>query len=100
MRADKYLQQIGEVPTPGDPLRGIKTKSSEAGDRGEIKEEKSVKVGKRKAREEELGKERSRLEESGLGRERITQRMVSGCFLHTIPLHTSRYLCRVKSDPD
>lgn len=63
VRADKYLQQIGEVATPGDP-----------GSREEV--EGGKKVGKRKAREEVVERERKRLEHSGMGRERVTQRMV------------------------
>lgn len=60
VRADKYLQQIGEVPTPGDPGSSSRLERK----------------GKRKFREEEVEKERLRLEESGMGRERVTQRMV------------------------
>lgn len=77
MRADKYLQQIGEVPTPGDPVssRRVKTKTESSGLGAGVG--KVERVSKRKEREEEVNKEKARLEESGIGRERITQRMVS-----------------------
>jgi len=68
VRADKYLQQIGHVPTPGDPSKVRNT--------GEIR--KDDKKGKRKEREEEVERERKRLlQGDGDGnRERTTQRMV------------------------
>ena len=68
MKADKYLQQIGHVPTPGDPSKSRGT--GEAG-RGDKKE-------KRKEREEEVERERKRLlaGDGDGNRERTTQRMV------------------------
>jgi len=68
VRADKYLQQIGHVPTPGDPSKLRNT--------GEIG--RGEKKGKRKEREEEVERERKRLlQGDGDGnRERTTQRMV------------------------
>jgi len=75
VRADKYLQQIGHVPTPGDPskLRGI----AEIG-RGENK-------GKRVEREEEVERERKRLlaGDGDGNRERTTQRMVRSSLYDT-----------------
>jgi hypothetical protein len=68
VKADKYLQQIGHVPTPGDPSK-VRTTA----DNG-----KGEKKGKRKEREEEVERERKRLlQGDGDGnRERTTQRMV------------------------
>ena len=68
VRADKYLQQIGHVPSPGDPSRVRSTGEIGRGD----------KKGKRKEREEEVERERKRLlQGDGDGsRERATQRMV------------------------
>jgi hypothetical protein len=68
VRADKYLQQIGHVPTPGDP-----SKLRSTGDNV-----KSDKKGKRKEREEEVERERRRLlaGDGDGNRERTTQRMV------------------------
>jgi hypothetical protein len=68
VKADKYLQQIGHVPTPGDPSKPPST--GEVG-RGEKK-------GKRKEREEEVERERKRLlaGDGDGNRERTTQRMV------------------------
>jgi len=68
VKADKYLQQIGHVPTPGDPSKSRGT--GEAG-RGDKKE-------KRKEREEEVERERKRLlaGDGDGNRERTTQRMV------------------------
>ena len=64
VKADKFLQQIGHVPTPGDSRRVVE-------DKGRIK----VK-GKRKEREEEVERERKRLAEAEGNRERTLQRMV------------------------
>jgi hypothetical protein len=68
VRADKYLQQIGHVPTPGDP-----SKLRITGEDG-----KGLKKGKRKEREDEVEKERKRLlgGDGDGSRERTTQRMV------------------------
>lgn len=74
VRADKYLQQIGEVDTPGDP----------SSVRRSVEERSKDRVGsKRKIRQEEVEKERKRLAGEGEGegegrmnRERTTQRMV------------------------
>jgi hypothetical protein len=68
VKADKFLQQIGHVPTPGDPSKVRNTGDSGKGD----------KKGKRKEREEEVERERKRLlQGDGDGnRERTTQRMV------------------------
>lgn len=68
VRADKYLQQIGHVPTPGDPSR-LRTPGGTKGD---------DKRGKRKEREEEVERERKRLlaGDGDGSRERTTQRMV------------------------
>ena len=68
VRADKYLQQIGHVPTPGDPSR-LRTTGGTRGD---------DKKGKRKEREEEVERERKRLlaGDGDGSRERTTQRMV------------------------
>jgi len=62
VKADKFLQQIGHVPTPGDSRRVV--------------EEKGKGKGKRKEREEEVERERKRLAEAEGNRERTTQRMV------------------------
>jgi hypothetical protein len=78
VRADKYLQQIGHVPTPGDP----RSKSG-----SKLDDKKGIRSvgdkGKRKEREEEIERERKRLlsgHEDGEGsREKTTQRMVR-CF--------------------
>jgi hypothetical protein len=70
VRADKYLQQIGEVDTPGDP----------SSVRRSVEERSKDRVGsKRKIRQEEVEKERKRLAgeaEGKMDRERTTQRMV------------------------
>ena len=90
VKADKYLQQIGHVPTPGDPskLRG----TGEIG-RGEKK-------GKRKEREEEVERERKRLlaGDGDGNRERTLQRMVRPSFDLVVmyrppPLRHRRNLC-------
>jgi hypothetical protein len=72
VRADKYLQQIGEVDTPGDP------RSRSRGIDSERMKDKDKAAGKRKMREEEVEKERKRLagDNEGVDRERTTQRMV------------------------
>jgi hypothetical protein len=69
VKADKYLQQIGHVPTPGDPTN---LRSGDQIGRGDKK-------GKRKEREEEVERERKRLlaGDGDGSRERTTQRMVS-----------------------
>jgi hypothetical protein len=68
VKADKYLQQIGHVPTPGDP-----SKVRSTGEDGQ-----GIKKGKRKEREEEVERERKRLlaGDGDGNRERTTQRMV------------------------
>jgi hypothetical protein len=78
VKADKFLQQIGHVPTPGDPFKVRTTGDSGKGD----------KKGKRKEREEEVERERKRLlQGDGDGnRERTTQRMVCSLLdLLTLP---------------
>jgi hypothetical protein len=68
VRKDKFLQQIGHIPTPGD---GINTSMNRSGG------VRDVKRGVKRLREEEIEKERSRLGEGeGTNRERTTQRMV------------------------
>jgi hypothetical protein len=66
VKADKFLQQIGHVPTPGDS-RGRVEDPSKRTDRDK---------GKRKEREEEVERERKRLADGEANRERTTQRMV------------------------
>lgn len=85
VKADKYLQQIGHVPTPGDPSRLRNTGENGKGD----------KKGKRKEREEEVERERKRLlaGDGDGNRERTTQRMVRSLLdLLTLPtLHICAY---------
>lgn len=70
VRADKYLQQIGEVDTPGDPKRSRSpAEAAGAGAEGQ-------RGTKRKLRQDETAKERVRLDDLGMSRERVTQRMV------------------------
>jgi hypothetical protein len=78
VRADKFLQQIGHVPTPGDPSKVRSTGEIGRGD----------KKGKRKEREEEVERERNRLlaGDGDGNRERTTQRMVCSLLdLLTLP---------------
>ena len=70
VKADKYLQQIGHVPTPGDPSKFLQRDKRGVSDKGKEK---------RKEREEEVERERKRLLSGTDGegnRERTTQRMV------------------------
>lgn len=115
MRKDKYLQQIGEVPTPGDPVVKVDEKdggeaeaSGESRERDETEDSKdrkdrtetksSVSLGKRKARAEEVEKERKRLEEGGMSRERVTERMVRvDCVYPFITFVTCSLLGRQKT---
>jgi hypothetical protein len=80
VKADKFLQQIGHVPTPGDShsRRGVE-------DQGKRRDKDK---GKRKEREEEVERERKRLAGGdGEGnRERTTQRMVCLGFHLVLPI--------------
>lgn len=78
VKADKYLQQIGHVPTPGDKFNSrLRSGKDMTKDKG-----------KRKEREEEVERERKRLlcgNGDGEGsRERTTQRMVCVPSIHKI----------------